>query len=147
MPDGTSAPLGRHPRTLLAPTGGGPAAPAPTWPWAALTPVCGASAAQQPTRGPLAADGVFLGAKGLITARHSWEGVCCGDWGCGESKPKPVRLLTQRSPFGPQTRGAGGGRERAAARTRRGGFVIKCQRERKREFKETGGPQNFLRGL
>lgn len=71
MPDGTSAPLGRHPRTRLAPTGGEPAAPAPTWLWAALAPVCGASAAQQPTRGPLAADGVFLGAKGLITARHS----------------------------------------------------------------------------
>lgn len=91
-------------------TGGEPAAPAPTWLWAALAPVCGASAAQQPTRGPLAADGVFLGAKGLITVRHSWEGVCGGGGGCGESKPKPIRLLTQRSPFGPQTRGAGAAR-------------------------------------
>lgn len=67
--------------------------------------------------------------------------------GCEESKAEPVRLLTPPSPFGPQTREEGGGRSaRQCGPPAAAGFV-KCQRERKREFKETGGPLNCLRGF
>lgn len=38
------------------------------------------------------------------------------------------------------------GREQRAAAPDHGGFVIKCQRERKREFKETTRPTEFPTG-
>ena len=69
-------------------------------------------AAQQPTLRALAAGGVFLGATGLITVRHSREGVSGGGWGVKNANLSPYSLTDPAEPL--RTPGQPGGWRKVA---------------------------------
>lgn len=70
----------------------------------------------------------------------------CQWLGCEESKPERVRLLTPRSPLGPADP-RGWRRKVTLGSVDEPPPLCKVSAERKREFKETGGPLNFLWGF
>nr|XP_028709375.1 uncharacterized protein LOC114680579 [Macaca mulatta] len=141
---GTSALPGRHRRTLLARPGQlGQLLPPPTWSPGRLRARLRGAIAPRPNPG-----GVSLGTKGLTIARSLPEAGSGSGWVWRKQTRASWVTDSAKPPRTPAPRGrvAEGGAPQRGPRHCRRGFV-KCQRGRKREFKGTGGPLNFLPGL